>query len=200
MDPDTRMDTEAAGPPGIPSWDVAGSAAPDAFRRMMRRVVGGVSVVATRNDGRGWGMTVNAFTAVSMDPPTLLVCINARTVTAADIVRDRRFSLNLLSQDQLHLCRFCARPGEAKHLDGYEVPAAGLPDGIVMPVLPGSLATFDCSLVEARPVASHFVVIGTVEAIVAPPPRPPLLYGEGRYQYGVALEDSPAMAGAQRWL
>lgn len=176
-----RISTGTRAAPVHPKRDVEGEAASDDFRRVMRRVIGGVTVVTTRHEGRAWGMTVNAFSAVSVDPPTILVCINSRTVTAEDSLRDGRFAVNLLSEGQVELSQLCARPAEAKYLDDHLVPPEDLPARVAMPVLRGSLATFDCRLSEARAVASHFVMIGTVEAIVAPSPRPPLLYGEGQY-------------------
>lgn len=64
-----------------------------------------------------------------------------------------------------------------------------------MPILRGSLATFECRLLEARPVASHFVLIGTVASIVAPSPRPPLLYGEGQYLRHARIDAAQAVPG-----
>lgn len=166
-----------------------------AFRSAMRRVVSGVTIVTTRHDGRPWGMTVNAFSSVCAEPPTVLVCVNNRTVTAADITRDGRFAVNLLSQDQLFLSRLCARPGQVKYLDDYAVPS----DETGMPVLRDSLVSFDCKVTDAREISSHFVVIGTVEAIIAPAPRDPLLYGQGRYLHGVSISEAPAMIGSLAW-
>lgn len=171
----------------------------DAFRFAMRKVVSGVTVVTTRHDGRPWGMTVNAFSSVCTEPPTILVCVNNRTVTASDITRDGRFAANLLSQDQLHLSGLCARPGEVKYLEGHTVDPTVIPMQVAMPILRGSLVTFDCKVSEVRPVGSHFVVIAAVEAIVVPSARPPLLYGEGRYMHGVTIEEAPAMLAAQAW-
>ena len=121
-------------------WDLDAGAAPDAFRAAMRRVVGGVAVVATLRDSRPWGMTVSAFTPVCMEPPTLLVCVNASTTTAADITRDRRFSLNLLSETQRGVSQRCAEPGASKYLDEDVVPSENLPTRIAMPVLQDSVA------------------------------------------------------------
>lgn len=179
------------------AYDIGSDA--DAFRSAMRKVVSGVTVVTTCHDGRPWGMTVNAFSSVCAEPPTILVCVNNRTVTASDIARDGRFAANLLSQDQLHLSGLCARPGEVKYLEGYTVDPTEIPLQVTMPVLRGSLVTFDCKVSEVRPVGSHLVVIAAVEAIVVPSARPPLLYGEGRYMHGVMIEEAPAMLAARAW-
>ncbi len=184
---------------GSASWALGSGSDSGAFRAAMRRVVSGVTVVTTCHDGRPWGMTVNAFSSVCTDPPTVLVCVNNRTVTASDITRDGRFAANLLSQDQLYLSRLCARPGVVKYLDDYTVAAGELPEQVTMPVLRESLVTFDCKVIEARPVGSHFVVIGAVEAILAPAARTPLLYGEGRYLHGIGIDEAPAMMAALAW-
>jgi flavin reductase (DIM6/NTAB) family NADH-FMN oxidoreductase RutF len=180
-----------------PSWVVNSGAEADAFRLAMRRVVGGVTVITTRHADQPWGMTVSAFTPVCMDPPTLLVCVNNRTVTASDISHNGLFAVNLLSQAQLHVSQLCARAGRDKYLTDHIVPPNELPDRVVMPVLRNSIVTFDCKAIEIRPVGSHLVVIATIEAVLAPEARAPLLYGEGRYLHGVAIDDLSAIEGAQ---
>jgi len=125
-----------------------------------------------------------------MDPPTLLVCVNSRTVTASDISRDNRFAVNLLSQTQLHLSKLCSRAGEDKFLDGHVLPQSCLPERVTMPVLRDSIVTFDCTASDVRRVGSHLVVVAAIEGVLAPESRRPLLYGEGRYLRGVALDDA----------
>lgn len=166
------------------------------FRAAMRRVVSGLTVVTTWHEDRPWGMTVNAFASVCMEPPTVLVCVNNRTATAADISRNGRFAANLLSEDQLFVSRLCSRPGTTKYIDDYVLAADDLPPRVAAPVLGDSLVTFDCEVSQAHPVGTHFVVIGTVRAVLAPEARPALLFGEGRYQRGVDFDEAPARAGA----
>ncbi|MFQ3452047.1 flavin reductase family protein [Bradyrhizobium sp. UFLA01-814] len=174
---------------GQASWELEGGSDADVFRTAMRRMVGGVTVIATRHAGRPWGMTVSAFTPVCMDPPTLLVCVNSRTVTASDILRDGRFAVNLLSQAQLHVSQLCSAAGSDKYVDDHVVPAALLPSRVVMPILRDSTVSFDCKVAEVRPVGSHNVVIAIIESILAPMSRRPLLYGEGKYLRGVGIDD-----------
>lgn len=178
-------------------WIVKSGADADAFRTAMRRVVAGVTVITTRHDAKPWGMTVSAFTPVCMDPPTLLICVNHGTVTAADIERDRRFGVNLLSQSQLRVSHLCSAQGEHKFLDDYVVSPEALPEGVAAPVLRDSIATFDCALASITKVGTHLVVIASISAVLAPAPLPPLLYGEGRYQRGVAIDDIAVMDRAR---
>lgn len=169
-------------------WVLNPTAEASTFRTAMRRVVSGLTVVTTWHEDRPWGMTVNAFASVCMEPPTVLVCVNNRTATAADIRRDGRFAANLLSEDQLFVSRLCSRAGTTKYVDDYVLVADDLPPRVVAPVLRDSLVTFDCEVSEAHLVGTHFVVIGTVRAILAPESRPALLFGEGRYQRGVDVD------------
>lgn len=178
------------------TWEVNGGSDADSFKTAMRRVIGGVTVITTRHDGRPWGLTVSAFTPVCMDPPTLLVCVNSRTVTASDISRDRRFAVNLLSQTQLHLSKLCSLAGENKFLDGHVLPQSCLPERVAMPVLRDSIVTFDCCVNDVRLVGSHLVVVAAIERVLAPEARHPLLYGEGRYLRGIALDEAPICDGA----
>ncbi|WGD53099.1 flavin reductase family protein [Bradyrhizobium sp. CB1650] len=177
-------------------WDLASGPRPDAFRTAMRRVVGGVAVVGTLRDERPWGMTVSAYTPVCMEPPTLLVCVNAKTATAADIERERKFSLNLLSEAQAELSQRCAQPGASKYLEGDIVPPDELPVPSFTPVLREAIATFDCDASEIQRIGTHVVVIGAIRTILAPMLLRPLLYGQGRYLKTIALDLGSAGASA----
>ncbi|WP_158682338.1 flavin reductase family protein [Sphingopyxis sp. MG] len=171
-----------------PYWHVDSGQDTDAFREAMRRVITGVTVITTVHDGKPWGMTVSAFTPVCMTPPTLLVCVNENTVTANDIAEDGRFGVNLLSQSQLHVSQFCSRPGEDKYLHGHLVDDGELPEHVSVPVLRDSIVTFQCRVANMSVVGTHHVVIGAIEAILAPRLLPPLLYGQGAYLHGIALD------------
>lgn len=181
---------------GLPnsSCVVNSEAESGAFRRAMRRVVGGVTAITTRHDDQPWGMTVSAFIPVCMDPPTLLVCVNNRTATASDISRNGLFAVNLLSRAQLHVSQLCGRTG---YLTDHVVPPKELPDRVVMPVLRNSIVTFCCKAIDIGLVGSHLVAIAAVEAVLAPEAHAPLLYGEGRYLHGVAIVGRPAMEGVR---
>lgn len=50
-----------------------------AFRDAMRRMASTVTIITATDFGRHHGMTVTALTSVSMNPPSLLACLNNRT-------------------------------------------------------------------------------------------------------------------------
>ena len=46
------------------------------FRKAMRRVASTVNVISIYVDGQPMGITATAVSSISLDPPSLLVCIN----------------------------------------------------------------------------------------------------------------------------
>jgi flavin reductase (DIM6/NTAB) family NADH-FMN oxidoreductase RutF len=173
-------------------WELNSGAEALAFRSAMRKFVGGVTVVTTLHEERPWGMTVSAFSPACMDPPTLIACVNRETVTASNITRDKRFAVNVLSQDQVSISQFCSRSGEDKFVEDFVVPADRIPERVKMPVLSNSLITFDCSVNGMLVVNSHLVILAAVHSILAPADKHPLLYGQGQYMHGTALETAGA--------
>ena len=76
---------------------------PQTYRDVMGRFVTGVTVVTTlenpgADDSQPWGTTVNSFTAVSLDPPLILVAIGRERSIHPIIERTRRFAVNILGE------------------------------------------------------------------------------------------------------
>jgi flavin reductase (DIM6/NTAB) family NADH-FMN oxidoreductase RutF len=151
----------------------------DAVRSVLRRLVSGVTVLTTLEDGRPWGMTVSAFTPVSLDPPLVLVCVNRATATARHIVDQRRIGINVLSAGQSEICGRCAAPGTPKFLEHDDL--AEPPSAWATPRLDGALACFDTVVESVHEAGTHLVVITRIVQIDTATSGGPLLYGDGRY-------------------
>jgi len=163
------------------------SADATAFRAAMRNFVGSVSVVTTWHGDRPWGMTISSFTSVCADPPTILVCLNNRTVSAEHVQERGRFGVNLLTQDQLHLSELCSRPSEDKYIDEHILLPVETAGTRGVPRLSNASVVFECRTVDQLVVGSHRIAIAAIENIHVPATRPPLLYGQGRYMHGIEL-------------
>ena len=73
----------------------------DHFRAVLGRFATGVAIVTIRDhEGRDHGMTVSAFSSLSLDPPLVLVCIGADAAMSAVMHTAESFSVNILSADQ----------------------------------------------------------------------------------------------------
>jgi len=165
-----------------------------AFREGMRYMAGAVALVTAGAGERRIGMTATSVTALSAEPPTLLVCINRSASLRPLLDRIGHFAVNLLGDSHQGLAdRFAGRHGVA----GADRFARGrwttLATGA--PVLGDALAAFDCAIEEIIERHSHAIVIGRVEA-VRTAAVPALLYWHGGYRLLAADEGDGAFATA----
>ncbi|HID04271.1 MAG TPA: flavin reductase, partial [Aigarchaeota archaeon] len=70
------------------------------LKLFMRNYPQGVTVVTTSLDSRLWGITVSAFTSVSLEPPLILVSISKTAPSHEAFTKAKFFAVNLLSHDQ----------------------------------------------------------------------------------------------------
>ncbi|MET9479290.1 flavin reductase family protein [Streptomyces sp. NPDC006638] len=142
----------------------------------------GVAVIGALDDaGRPWGMTCSSLCSVSLDPPTLLVCVRSGSPTLGALERAGTFSVNLLH----HSARDVAELFASGDPDRFHRTAWHLPDAVAAgPHLRDAAhAVGDCRVEGVRRVGDHTVVFGRVErvSVGAGPQRAPLLYGLRRY-------------------
>ena len=150
----------------------------DALRNVLGRRAATVAIATARVGERVHGMTVTAFTEVSLDPPLVLVCADKASDTHPVIAAGGVFALNLLASDQAVLSnRFASKKDEERRFEGiaWETEATGAP------ILPGTLGALDCRVVAAHEAGDHVIYIGQIEAIRVAEDREPLLYHRGSY-------------------
>ena len=151
----------------------------DLFRAGMRRLVGSVCLITTAApDGTRSGLTATAVTAVSIDPPTLLVCINRQNSTHAAIVGSGFFAVNVLGLEDRPLSdRFASKiTGDERFSEGaWQTLATGAP------TLKSALVSFDCRIAHTTAVGTHTILFGEIEAIHSRQDGRSLLYAHGSY-------------------
>lgn len=148
---------------------------PDGFRSVLGRFASGVTVVTVRDpQGRDQGMTVSAFSSVSLSPPLVMVCIGHEASLHPLIGHVTHFGVNILSATQEALSRRFAA-----HLDRFDgVGFERAESGVAL--IEGALAFLECRIVARHPTGDHTIVIGEVEAVGNRDDRP-LLYYRGGY-------------------
>jgi flavin reductase (DIM6/NTAB) family NADH-FMN oxidoreductase RutF len=148
MPPMASSRDEAAAPAGIVPFDTA------RFRAALARFATGVTVVGyAGEDGAPRGITVNAFSSVSLDPPLVMVAI-ARRARSHELLRARPFSVNVLKVEQEPLARHFA--GESQDVDIRWVK------GVVAPRLPEPLAWLECEAWGEYDGGDHTLFVGRV--------------------------------------
>lgn len=148
----------------------------DLFRAVLGRFATGVTIVTVRDgEGRDHGMTVSAFSSLSLDPPLVLVCIGNDATMASPMSSAASFGVNVLSAGQEALSRRFAGPIDDRFAD---VALARGSLGNV--ILDDVLASLECRVVARHPAGDHVVVIGEVDSGAVRDGRP-LLYYRGGY-------------------
>ncbi len=147
------------------------------FRSTLAQFATGITVVTTRDaQGRPMGLTVNAFSSVSLDPPLVLVCIDNRSDTHGAFEASRVFGVSILREDQEHFSRRFAQAGREKFAaKDLHLGQTGVA------LVPGALAHLECRVVSAQAAGDHTIYVGEVVRLDAQPGRP-LLYHASGYQ------------------
>lgn len=156
------------------------SLTPDHFRKAMGCFATGVTVITVDQDGEVHGMTANAFTAVSLDPVLVLVCVDHRARTHAHLHARKRFGVNVLRNDQQAVSEYYARSAEI-HQHPEEAGARFDRTAQGTPVLQGALAYLECRLHSTETAGDHTIFIAEVEEVVVRDGEP-LLYFRGQYR------------------
>lgn len=151
------------------------------FRQALSRFASGVTVVTCKGGPSGLGgITVSAFSSLSLDPPLVLICIDKRASVHDYLRKGDYFAVNFLAEGQEAMSRQFASK-EPNRFDGvsYREGNCGTP------LLEGTIGFVECLIVESHIGGDHTIFIGQVEASGVNEGKP-LLYFCGGYK---ALED-----------
>ncbi|MBC3191839.1 flavin reductase family protein [Pseudonocardia sp. C8] len=148
---------------------------PKELRRCLGHFATGVTVITCHGeDGAPHGATVNAFTAVSLDPPLVLVSLDRRS-RVCGLLESRPFTVNVLDAAQKELAlHFAGRPNQ-------EVRWAA-DSGCGAPRLDGTLAHISCTPWRAYDGGDHVLYLGEVQQFHIHPGRP-LLFHSGQFHH-----------------
>ncbi|MGH3379751.1 MAG: flavin reductase family protein [Actinoallomurus sp.] len=154
----------------------AGDASTDAesFKDLMCAFPSGVSVVTARDeDETPRGLTCSSLCSVSVDPPTLLVCIANYSGTLAAMLSQGVFAINFLHGSGRDAARLfsTAGPDRFSRIAWRPSRTWSLPH-----LHEDAHALAECRVGRTFVTGDHTVVLGHVVAIDRRP-APPLLYG-----------------------
>jgi len=163
---------------------VSASPAPiasDDFRLVMGHFVTGVTVVTALDGDRPFGITVNALSSVSLDPPLVMVALDRRRFLTPIVRAAGRYAVNILAEDQQDLSDCFAgasvEPGREQFCG-----AAWHPGQTGLPILDGASAALEVTVVQTFSAGDHDLFIGRVDALTDEARHPmPLLYYRRRY-------------------
>ena len=164
-----RGDVPAAGP----------NIDPTLLKSAMRTVSGAVSVISAGVGPDRTGATVTSATALSVEPPTMIVNINRTSSTFPIISRYGHFCVNILASEHQAIANRFSGFGGTKGEARYEgAPWTTRLSGA--PVLVGALAAIDCEVEEIIERHSHGIILGRVVEVIVGDGQS-LVYNNGRY-------------------
>jgi len=153
----------------------------DVFRRVMGHFVTGVTVISALDGERPHGITVNALSSVSLEPPLVMVALDRRRFLTPIVRAAGRYAINILSENQQALSDcFAGAPVEP----GRQAfcGASWHPGETGLPLIDGAIATLECTVVETFSAGDHDLFIGRVDRLANEEHHPmPLLYYRRRY-------------------
>ncbi|HWT91364.1 MAG TPA: flavin reductase family protein [Solirubrobacteraceae bacterium] len=151
-------------------------------RAVHRCFPSGVAVVTTVSEGAPYGLAVNAFSSVSMEPLLVLVCVKTSAQTHPHLYAGDHLGINFLAHGQRALAERFATSGGEKFLDvAWSAGATGVP------VLAGVSAHLEVQVQQRLAAGTHTIFLGEVAEADAPA-HPPLVYFDGGFYDGDRLE------------
>ncbi len=136
---------------------------PSDFRTTMARFATGVTIVTTTLDHTYFGLTVNAFCSVSLNPPLILVSLDLGSQTYGSIRQSGVFAVNVLTQEQEPLAlRFARKDLSSKTFDDIAL-RTGETTGV--PLFAEALARIECRVAHEYPGGDHALVLGEVVSV-----------------------------------
>ena len=156
----------------------------------------GVTVITIQHGEHIHGMTANAFSSVSLDPPLVLFCVSKKARMASLLREAAGFAINILADHQQEVSRQFA--GSRKNDPDRVV---SLQRGPIAPLIDGALAALSCATEAIHEGGDHWIVVGRVSAIHEPPegarPEPLVFF---RSSYHELVEQQPAVSPpAESW-
>jgi flavin reductase (DIM6/NTAB) family NADH-FMN oxidoreductase RutF len=154
---------------------------PKVFRSTLGKFATGVTVVTAESSAARRGMTANAFSSLSLDPPLVLVCVDNKA-SFLGVIRDaKKFAINFLAEDQKSTSDWFAGKGRDAEDQFADISHEKGENGA--PVLTGTIATLECEIHEDIPGGDHAIIVGRVTHIVAEEDvRPPLMFYASAYR------------------
>jgi flavin reductase (DIM6/NTAB) family NADH-FMN oxidoreductase RutF len=160
-------------PPGVPFNDQLA----EQTKLALRRLASAVAVVTCRDGQRRHAMTATAVNAMSMDPPSMIVCVNRSAAFHPAISLAARFAINILHRNQIEISIGCG--GKARGEDRFGYGAWGEEAGV--PILTDAQARVVCTKEAKFDYGSHTIFIGRVTSVGIHGEVDPLIYVDGKY-------------------
>ncbi|PPK43051.1 resorcinol 4-hydroxylase reductase subunit [Trinickia symbiotica] len=148
------------------------------FRAAMRRIASTVTIITASDGHRRHGMTMTAVSSLSMEPPSMIICVNQSTFLHDILMSARHFCVNVLTHDQAEVSK--AFSGASSPEERFSV-GEWLTHGSGTHYLSNAQANIVCRKHAAIPFGTHTIFIGSADDVMLGDDARPLLYRNAAY-------------------
>lgn len=144
----------------------------------LRRLAKAVVVITCDYEGRRYAMAATAVSELSLDPLSLLICVNKSASMSRPLASQVDFAVNILNSSHEEISALCSgvvKGEERFKLGDWRRGETGVP------VLADAQAVFECRFAQALSHGTHDVIIGDVFACAVSGEVDPLVYVDRRY-------------------
>jgi flavin reductase (DIM6/NTAB) family NADH-FMN oxidoreductase RutF len=129
------------------------------MRQCLGRFSTGVTVVTcTDEQGKACGITANSFSSVSLEPALVLWNISKVSNSLQSYLDADYFAINILTASQKDLSSHFARSDHTLFDEvAHKISTKGVP------ILPDTLACFECRTHQIHDCGDHYIIIGEIE-------------------------------------
>jgi flavin reductase (DIM6/NTAB) family NADH-FMN oxidoreductase RutF len=157
------------------------------MRAALSKFATGVTIVTAATESGPAGFTCQSFSALSLDPPLVLVCPANTSTSWPKIARAPRFSVSILGAGHVDLCRDFAVPGGDKFAGRFWTVSARTS----APIATDAVAVIDCAIETAHEAGDHSIVVARVLGLEHTNAEPLLFFGREFRQLSSATVSSP---------
>jgi len=142
------------------------------FKQALACFATGVTIVTTTDSsGERRGLTANALTSVSLNPPLVLFALDRSSSNLTAFEESSNFAINILKEEHRELAEHFARSIDNKFTQGnWGTGKTGIP------VLTDALVSIECSKWRTYDGGDHILLLGKVEALTINEGTPLLYY------------------------
>lgn len=153
---------------------------PEVFRSVLGHFASGITVITGMRDSQPVGFTCQSFSALSLDPPMVVIVPALTSQSWPPIAQSGHFCVSVLAHDQQSVCGSFARSGTDK-FTGVDWK----PSPLGSPMIIGACAWIDCRIEATHAGGDHEIVVGAVHHLEADAEREPLLFHRGGFAHAV---------------
>lgn len=147
------------------------------FRAALGRFASGITIITTFDEklNRPLGITVSAFSSLSLNPPLVVICIDKDAYLHDYIKAFGAFAVNILAEGQDKLSNLFA----SREIDKFKNISYSMSE-MKLPLLDDVLVNMECNIVSDYEGGDHTIFVGEIMSVKTTDANP-LLYFHGGY-------------------